>query len=100
MSNSAIPERSVTIVGTASPSINGRATPASTGVTSPIQSEESHGVISGTGIRGRRRMKDLGHPIEHLGVGEHIGSADLNLGSHRLLDRQRLYQIAQRVVDR
>ena len=51
---SPIPERSVTTVGAASPSISGRATPASTGVTSPIHNEESHGVISGTGIRGRR----------------------------------------------
>ena len=50
MSNSASPERSVTTVGTASPSINGLATPASTGVTSPIHSDESHGVINGTGI--------------------------------------------------
>ena len=91
----------MTTVGTASPSINGLATPASTGVTSPIQSEESHGVISGTGIRGRRRMsEDFGHPVEHLAVGEHVGAADLNLPPRRRFDRQRLDQVAQGVVDR
>ena len=46
----------MTIVSVARPSISGFATPASTGVTSPIHSEDSLGVSSGTGIRsgGRR----------------------------------------------
>lgn len=39
------------VVSAESPSINGLATPASTGVMSPIPSEESHGVSSGTGMR-------------------------------------------------
>ena len=55
MPNNAIPVGSVTTVGSDSPSIRGLATPASTGVTSPIQSDDSHGVISGTGTRGRGR---------------------------------------------
>ena len=54
-SKSSAPELSVTVVGVESPSTSGRATPASTGVTSPIHSEDSHGVMSGTGTRGRRR---------------------------------------------
>ena len=33
-----------------------RATPASTGVTRPIHSEDSHGVMNGTGIFGRGRL--------------------------------------------
>jgi hypothetical protein len=47
MSNSAIPEGSSTTVSTVRPSIKGFATPASTGVTKPIQCEESFGVSNG-----------------------------------------------------
>ena len=47
---------SVTTVSLARLSISGRATPASTGVTRPIQSEERRGVSSGTGTFGRRRF--------------------------------------------
>jgi len=54
-SKSSAPELSVTVVGVERPSTSGRATPASTGVTRPIQCEDSHGVMSGTGTRGRRR---------------------------------------------
>ena len=43
----------MTVVGVDRPSTKGRATPASTGVTRPIQSEESQGVSSGTGTLGR-----------------------------------------------
>ena len=39
----------MTTVSVASPSTSGRATPASTGVTSPIHSDESFGDSSGTG---------------------------------------------------
>ena len=51
MSNRAAPELSVTVVGVDKPSTSGRATPASTGVTKPIQSDDSQGVRSGTGTR-------------------------------------------------
>jgi hypothetical protein len=44
MSNSAAPDRSVTTVSVERPSTSGRATPASTGVTSPIHSDDSQGV--------------------------------------------------------
>ena len=56
-SNSSCPDGSVTTVSTARLSISGRATPASTGVTRPIQSEDSRGVSSGTGSCGRRRRR-------------------------------------------
>ena len=55
-SNSSVPDESVTTVGERRLSISGRAIPASTGVTSPIHSEDSHGVSSGTDTRGRRRL--------------------------------------------
>ena len=47
-SNRAIPDGSVTIVSVDRPSTSGRATPTSTGVTSPIQSDDRYGVSSGT----------------------------------------------------
>ena len=47
---------SVTTVSLARLSISGRATPASTGVTRPIQWEERRGVRRGTGTFGRRRL--------------------------------------------
>ena len=53
--NGAAADGSVTVVGVDRPSIRGRAIAASTGVTSPIHSDESHGVSSGTGSFGRRR---------------------------------------------
>ena len=91
MSNRVSPEGSVTTVGTASPSINGLATPASTGVTNPIQNEESHGVISGTGHPWpAAEFEDRGHAVEHLAVAQHVGAADLDLPPRRGLDRQRL----------
>src|SRR5262249_57090083 len=52
-SNSLAAEPSVTVVCVDRPSIRGLATPASTGVTSPIQREESRGVRNGTGTLGR-----------------------------------------------
>ena len=83
-SNSSIPEGSLTVVSVASPSIKGRATPASTGVTSPIQSEESHGVSSGTVIRrGGWRPEGAGELVDHAAVGGHVGAADFDLAIDR-----------------
>ena len=48
-SNSFAGSESVTTVSLARLSISGRATPASTGVIRPIQSDERRGVSSGTG---------------------------------------------------
>ena len=78
------PTRSVTTVSVVNPSIRGRATPASTGVTRPIQSEESVGESSGTLSLGRGRLSmRRGHPVEHLAVGQHLGAADLDLSALR-----------------
>ena len=49
LSNELHPGGSRTTVSVARPSISGRATPTSTGVTSPIHSDERRGVSSGTG---------------------------------------------------
>ncbi len=58
-------------------------------------------MINGTGDpRPGVDVEDVGHPVEHLAVGEHVGAADLNLPARRRFGRPRLDEIAQRVVDR
>ena len=70
----------MTTVSVARPSISGLATPASTGVTSPIQSEERNGVSNGTVIRsGGRRPWARAQLVDHPAVGGHVGAADFDL---------------------
>ena len=100
-SKSAIPDGSVTTVSVESPSISGRATPASTGVTRPIQSDESQGV--------RKRDRQLGaairpergrHAVEHVAVGEDVRAADLDLASGGLRNARCGGEVVEHVVDR
>ena len=91
--NSAMPLGSVTTVSVASPSISGRATPASTGVTRPIHSEESRGVSTGTVTAQRRPAAEgRGQFVDHAAVGGDVGAADLDLA----VERQRRGRLPRR----
>ncbi len=96
-----MPLGSVTTVSVASPSISGRATPASTGVTRPIQSEERAGVSTGTiSRRGGREALDPGELVDHAAVGGDVGAADLQLAVERQAEVAGVGEVADRVGDR
>ena len=92
------PDRSTT-VSVDSPSISGRATPASTGVTSPIHSDESAGESSGTGsIAGSRLPSARATTREHVAVGQHVRAADLDLAAGARGHPRRGAQVGDHVV--
>jgi hypothetical protein len=79
-----MPVRSLTTVSAERPSISGRATPASTGVTSPIHSEDSPGVSTEIVRRkGRPATKGTRQLVEHAAAGDDVWAADLNLAVKR-----------------
>ena len=62
--------------------MSGRATPASTGVTSPIHRDERRGVRERhRELRAAPAPEHVGHAVEHLAIGEDVGTADLDLAA-------------------
>jgi hypothetical protein len=80
--------------------MRGRATPASTGVTRPIHSDDSRGVRRGTGSCGQAPLaQDFRHEREQIGVREHIRAADLDLESGGVRSLGGLSEVLEHVVD-
>jgi len=94
-----MPEGSVTVVSVESPSINGLATPASTGVMSPIQCEESQASAAARDARAAAQSQRVGHLVEHLTVCENLRRSDLDFAGARLRNPRRLDEVAQHIAD-
>ena len=91
---------SVTVVFVESPldQLQRAPAPASNGVTRPIQSDDSRGEQRTGSFWPRPPTKRLGHPVEHLAVGQDARAADLDLWPVPSADPGRR-QVGEHVVD-